>query len=107
MILEDSLYEIKFEKRKEKILGYKCSKLTITKLVDEPDEYVAEIPLSFAFGKTVYELWTTRKIKLPVHALIDELRLNEKIGFPLKAVSYTTKLPEMKTTYNVTEISKN
>lgn len=83
-----SEYEIKnFPDQKKKINGYRCHKVIVKKINNE----VEENNFPFDFGATIYEMYVTDEIDLPIQTLIN-LGIKDFPFFPLDIKIKSEKL---------------
>lgn len=86
-----------FPNDKKMIFGYNCHKVKIT-LMEQFKE-----AKTIDFGNTIYEMYVTSEINLPVHAVID-LSINLANYFPLEIRTWSTKLSNSQEVYELLNI---
>lgn len=81
--------------RKKKILGYSCHYVRVIKLEDTHE--------SMKLGNTIYEMYVTEKIKLPVHSVIN---IGQYFGnfFPLEIKVWSENLKGVEEVYEIVRI---
>ncbi len=90
----DCSIEIDKNQRK-KILGYDCYKVILIPKIEKIDK---TIPL----GDTVFEMYVTEQIDLPIHSLINIGKLFS--FFPLEVISYESNIKGLKEIHKVVKI---
>lgn len=83
----------------KEILGYECYKVVFKLIEDVKDEQ------SFDLGLTIYEMYVTDKINLPIHSLIFFSK-NFKGIFPLEVKHFMEKMPGAVELYRAKFIEK-
>ncbi|NQX81645.1 MAG: hypothetical protein HRT66_06595 [Flavobacteriaceae bacterium] len=102
-LFKDEIKPVRLEKDitdRKNILGYDCFKviLEIPEILDDTDD----MPFPIKLGNSVYEMYVTNDIDLPMHALINvPVFLN---FFPLEVFEYTTELKGNFLVYNVISV---
>ena len=82
---------------KKEILGYGCHKVTIRKKERAEDDFPMRI------GDTIYEMYVTKEIDLPVHALLNFTK-NFSDFFPLEVRTWEENLTGNQEVYEIKEI---
>lgn len=84
---------VRKENDRKNIMGYECFKLELTKIKKDSE-----------FGNTLYEMYVTDKIKLPIHSVINLTKLIPDL-FPLEIRLRPEKvLTQMEVVYELIEI---
>lgn len=102
-LFKDEIKPVRLEKDfsdRKNILGYDCFKviLEIPEILDDTDV----MPFPIKLGNSVYEMYVTNDIDLPMHALINvPVFLN---FFPLEVFEYTTELKGNFLVYSVISV---
>lgn len=90
-------YNIEIDKKQRKnILGYNCFKVII--VIKEED-----LELEGFFGDTIWEMYVSDKINLPVHALQNFSKLLPNF-FPLELSVYSSNMKDLKEIYKAVNI---
>ena len=94
-------YEIQvFPNDVKELLGYTCHKVIIRK-----KEQLGEV-LPISLGDSIFEMYVTDKIDLPIHALLSiGMTKNHSIYFPLEVRRWEEKLAGYQEVYEIKEIN--
>jgi hypothetical protein len=82
---------------KKEVLGFNCYKVIIRKKEQIEDDFPMRI------GDTIYEMYVTREIDLPVHALLNFTKSFPEF-FPLEVRTWEENLPGNQEVYEIREI---
>ena len=83
------------KKQRKRLLGYDCYKVILIPKVEKIDETIP-------FGDTVFEMYVTEQVELPLHALIN---IGKPFSFfPLEVISYSSNLKGLKEIHKVLKI---